>query len=401
MGGVYVHVPFCVRKCRYCDFVSYPRARFDGQIHSYLQGVIAEAQLRAEEIRHAAPVQSMYIGGGTPTVVAPGDLASFIEALRDAVNPAAVCEFTVETNPAAVDLDGLVALRRAGVNRLSIGFQSLDDSELAALGRAHSAQDCVEVFRSAREAGFDNINIDLMLGIPGQTSASLAATVSRALSLCPEHVSAYCLILEDGTPLARDVAEGAVVLPSDDETADFYEWFVETSGDAGYRRYEISNFCLPGKECAHNIMYWENGDYIGLGVAAHSHLGRGALAHSNSLQYECGDSGADLASAVRWWNGESTQDYLAMLNAGAAPAVGREHRTPMGEASDALMLGLRMARGVDLLALGAEYDLDLVSEFGPRFARLSDRGLLCLDGARACLTARGFLLANIVFRECV
>ncbi len=402
MGGVYVHVPFCVQKCSYCDFVSYPAPDIESLAPAYLGAVLGELRLRQDELRCVGPIETVYIGGGTPTCVPPQLLGAFLEELlqtvraagaaADTIGPANDIEVTVEANPGTVDREGLAALRAAGANRLSLGFQSLADRELVALGRIHSAQDCLRAYGDARAAGFGNISVDLILGAPGQTRASLTSTADAVIDLGPEHVSAYCLSLEPGTPLADAARAGVVSVPDDDDAADLYDLFVARMAALGYARYEISNFARTGFESRHNMGYWRNGEYMGLGAAAHSHIRV--------------RSAASIPAAVvgiRSWNTPLVTDYIDAVSRGDRPVAGREMRTAHEEARDALMVGLRTSVGIDLSELSQEYGVDLSGEYTERFRRLASQGLVEIvdSGPRIRLAPGAFLLANSVFIECV
>jgi len=406
MSGVYVHIPFCVQKCAYCDFVSYQVTDIESAAPAYLGAVLGELRLRQDELCSMAPVDTVYVGGGTPTCVPPRLLGAFLEELlravcaasaaTDTAVPADGIEVTVEANPGTVDGAGLAELHAVGANRLSLGFQSLADRELAALGRIHSAQDCLRAFRDARAAGFGNISVDLILGSPGQTRASLDSTAAQVIELGPEHVSAYCLSLESGTPLADAVATGAASVPDDDETADLYDLFTARMVASGYGRYEISNFARAGLESRHNMGYWRNGEYMGLGAAAHSHVRARSVAPAPG-------------GGIRSWNTPRVAEYIDSVRRGDLPVAGREVRTAHEEARDALMVGLRMSAGVDLGALSQEYGIDLAGEYAERFRCLASRGLVeVIDsdpashiGPRVRLAPDAFLLANRVFVECV
>lgn len=394
-GGVYVHVPFCVRKCNYCDFISYPASKHAGAMGQYLSSVTREFCLRESELERIRPIRTLYVGGGTPTCVPWRQLAEFVGTLLAQIarvnsrgnqggrSSNASFEVTVEANPGTVDPRGLAALKESGANRLSLGFQSLNAAELRALGRLHSPRDCIRAYQWGREAGFDNISVDLILGAPKQTRQSLARTFDSLMCIRPEHISAYCLSVEEGTPLARALAAGHETVPDDDGVADFYEWLVAQAEAAGYARYEVSNFALPGYESAHNIGYWTSGYYVGLGVAAHSHLG------------------ADGRGAVRSWNVESVDDYIDAIRKGGRPLAGVEERTAFQEAQDSLMLGLRMSEGVDLTEMGRRFGQDLLTEYAGKFTDLAKAGLVEFLDGRVKLTPRGFLLGNLVFSECV
>lgn len=406
MGSVYVHVPFCVSKCAYCDFVSSSLAEAGGLVSLYVEAVKAELERAAPRIWGIAPITSVFVGGGTPTCLPLPELEMLASALAEIagrVNAAtgvgsagglygaagqAGIEFTVEANPATVSRDGLGLLRRAGVNRLSIGVQSLEPGELAALGRIHTREQALAAVQDARAAGFDNISIDLILGAPGQTRESLRRTLADVLAVGggrPEHVSAYCLQVEAGTPLERRVSSGQVTVPDTDDTAELYDTALTVLSGAGYGRYEVSNFALPGRECLHNAGYWRGGMYVGLGPAAHSHL-PGALAGAAAPEH----------GWVRSWNTENTHDYVRAVMAGDSPEEGREVLDADGEARDRIMLGLRTAAGVDLAQIDEECGSSLCAALMPVMRERQAQGLVEIDGTRVRIAPRAVLVSNLV-----
>lgn len=398
MGSIYVHVPFCVRKCAYCDFVSSPLADAGGLVPSYLEAVKLELERAAPRIRGIAPITSVFIGGGTPTCLPLRELESLVAMLAQsaAQAPGATgeIEFTVEANPATISRAGLSRLRRAGVNRLSIGVQSLDPRELAVLGRVHTAEQALSAVDDARAAGFENISVDLILGAPGQTPDSLRRTLAGFLALDrpPEHVSAYCLQLETGTPLERSVSLGETTVPDADDTAKLYEVVVEALSRAGYARYEVSNFALGGRECVHNLGYWRGGMYVGLGPAAHSHL------PSSLATLDLGSAAATepMPSWVRSWNTASTQEYVRKVMSRGSPEDGRETLDAEAEARDRVMLGLRTAAGVDLHEIDAECGTDLSASLMPLMRERQTQRLVEIDGARVKIAPQAMLISNLV-----
>ena len=266
---LYFHIPFCVRKCLYCDFLSAPA---DEEVRrQYMDALIREARGRAEEYQGYL-VTSAFIGGGTPSVVAAGQIEGLMAAVQECYELASDAELTIEVNPGAVDFGKLKAYRRAGINRLSIGLQSADDKELAALGRIHSWQQFLDTYRDAREAGFANINVDVMSALPGQSLESYQKTLQKILTLSspPEHISAYSLILEEGTALFHQVRQGMLKLPDEETDRDMYRDTKRILEQAGYRRYEISNYAKEGFDCRHNIGYWTRRNYLGFGIGAAS-----------------------------------------------------------------------------------------------------------------------------------
>ncbi|MCH7484619.1 MAG: radical SAM family heme chaperone HemW, partial [Chloroflexi bacterium] len=259
--SLYLHIPFCSLKCSYCDFNSY--AKLDDLVPDFVDALCTELALWAPIVRRR-PVETVFFGGGTPSLLSLPHIERIMTTLRDRYALANGAEITLEANPGTVDRDYFAGILAAGVNRLSIGFQSLHDDELAALDRIHSAAEAVQCYRWARDAGFRRVNLDLIYGLPGQLMASWQETVERTMELAPEHVSAYALTVEDGTKLAYDVEHGTVPPPDGDLQAEMYEWTGQRLSEAGYQQYEISNWSRPGEECRHNLIYWRNGEWLAL-----------------------------------------------------------------------------------------------------------------------------------------
>jgi len=386
-GGLYVHVPFCLRKCNYCDFVSLPVGRAGtgaragagtgaaGLVGPYLAAVRREADRRASELAGRA-VEGVYFGGGTPTVVAARDLAGLLEhtAARFGVVPGA--EITIEANPGTVDAASLNELRSAGFNRISLGAQAFQDRLLSRLGRAHDAAAIGAAVDAARAAGFNDLNLDLIYGLPGQTVDDWRETLAAAVALGPEHVAAYALKVEPGTPFHRDQAAGRLDLPGEEVEAAMYEEARETLAVAGYEHYELSNWARPGHRSRHNLLYWRNRDYAGLGAGAWSHLGR-----------------------RRWGNVREVGDYIRLVEAGADPVGEAEELDPRRAAGETAFLALRLLDGLSLSELAAEYGCSLEGLFPGAIGRVTASGLAILEGDRLRLTERGLLLANQVFQE--
>ncbi len=265
MKGLYIHIPFCIQKCRYCDFVSY--TGMETEAHNYISSVIEEMEeYRGEEI------DTVFIGGGTPTILPYQETDRLLKACFERFKIGSDCEFTVEANPGTLDADKISALNDGGVNRISVGVQSFNDGELKKIGRIHDAKTAYNTIWKLSEAGFSNINIDLMTSLPNQTVKSLAATLNTAMKLPITHISAYSLIIEDGTPIAKEYHDGELTLPDEDADREMYEYTIKTLAKNGFNQYEISNFAKQGCECRHNIKYWQCREYIGLGAAAHSYL---------------------------------------------------------------------------------------------------------------------------------
>jgi len=330
MRGIYVHVPFCVRKCGYCDFYSVAggeeeRDRFPGLVEREMDLV-----LRAFPGEADVPADTVYVGGGTPTVLGPGRLTRLLAAIRSRFPVAEGAEVTTEANPGTVTGDDFARLREGGFTRVSLGVQSFRPATLAALGRIHSVEDVRAAYRDARRAGFSSVGIDLIFGNPGQSEAEWREDLDLAVTFLPDHVSAYALTPEPGTPIHAAIGAGAISLPDDDAVARMYAAARETLRGAGYRHYEISNFSRPGKECRHNLKYWRRDGYLGLGPSAH-----GLLFPGESAPY-----------GLRTANPPSLPDYVRALGEGRPP-WGSTVACGMEDAwKESLIFGLRTEEGV-------------------------------------------------------
>ncbi len=375
--GLYIHVPFCLKKCRYCDFISYPYSRTAAK--DYLAALIREIQLYGSFLDEVEKeISSLFIGGGTPTCLSVGDLREILGCIRSIFRLTPDCEITVEANPGTIDAGGLYELRRTGVNRLSIGVQSLADGLLKTLGRVHNAAQAGAVVRLARQAGFDNINIDLIYGIPGQTLAVWQETLDRTVAFEPEHVAAYGLQLEEGTPLERSVAIGDMRACPEELELSMYHTAIILLKKSGYHHYEISNFARPGRECVHNLVYWLNLPYLGLGPAAHS-----------------------CFRGERFANEREPEKYRSRLRRGELRVADRETLTVETEMSETMFLGLRLLQGVSLAAFRQRFGRRLEDVYRSEIKRLTKDGLTEIDGDYLRLTERGLPLANRVFLEFV
>ncbi|MGD0476028.1 MAG: radical SAM family heme chaperone HemW [Candidatus Velthaea sp.] len=364
--GIYVHLPFCPYVCPYCDFAKWAYA--PQRAERYLQALRAEIDA-APEVRGA----TIFFGGGTPNTYPASTIAALIEALRARFAIPPDGEISVEINPDPGLCEELPALRAAGVNRLSIGVQSFAPNELRALGRRHTARDAETVVARARAAGFANVSIDLMFGVPGQSEASWRDSLERALALGIDHLSTYGLTIEADTPYAKWFARDPAAFFDDDREARLYAIAIERAARAGFEHYEISNFARPGYRCAHNANYWRNGSYVGLGVGAASYIDGVRSTHTRDLETYC--SSALAGTAVP---GESER------------LVGDE-RT--GEAT---MLALRTLEGVDTREFRERYDVDFHVRYRTVIADLTAAGMLHVAGERVQLTERGRYLANDV-----
>jgi putative oxygen-independent coproporphyrinogen III oxidase len=379
--GIYIHVPFCLGRCNYCAFVTNPH---DIELEElYVLAVTKEMNLWSDmagpepRVTHLE-ADTIYVGGGTPSLLKPQLLALLIESCESAFRVSPDSEITIEVNPATVTRQSLRLLKEAGVNRVSLGIQSFDDAELKAMGRRHTSKQAVASFEDLRAAGFDNVSVDLIAGFPGQSRESLRASLSQALKLGPEHLSVYLLEVKTGTPLDQMIRAGTIAGPDEDLAADMYEDIREFALKAGFEHYEISNFALPGRHARHNMKYWQDELFLGLGAAAHGMTGQ-----------------------HRYANFDNQVDYEAALDRGNRPFAALDRLTPEVRFKDALIMGLRLVNGVDLAVLGRRYEVDAAAFVRETTGDLEDAGLLTFNGTRVSLTDRGRLLSNTVFSRWV
>ena len=371
--GVYVHVPFCASRCGYCDFNTYTPA--DGVVRDgYADVVLAELTLAAAVLADAPPprVDTVFVGGGTPTLLSAADLGRILDGIDRTWGLAAGAEVTTEANPESVDPASLEALCAAGYTRISLGMQSAAEHVLALLDRRHTPGRAAAAAAEARDAGFDHVNLDLIYGTPGERAEDFAASLAAVVAAGVDHVSAYALIVEDGTRLAARMRRGELPYPDDDVAADRYLAAEETLSGAGFAWYEVSNWARDvGARCRHNLLYWTGGDWWGLGPGAHSHVG-----------------------GVRWWNVRHPAAYADRLRANRSPGQGREVLGPAERHTEDVMLRLRLASGLELSTL------DKAGRAGA--GRALDGGLLepaAYRAGRSVLTLRGRLLADAVVRD--
>ena len=390
--GLYVHVPFCETKCPYCDFNTY--AHIESLMAPYVRAVSHELALWGRSLGRPA-VTTIFFGGGTPSHLGPSGLRPILEAADAAFDLEAVQEVTIECNPGDLAPErarGLAALPL--VDRLSIGVQAFQDHHLALLGRRHGAAEAEEAYRTARRAGFENVNLDFMFGLPGQTLQEWRETLVRACRLRPEHLSLYCLTLELGTTLERSVASGGVAAPDPDVAADQYELARDLLRSEGYEHYEISNWSLPGLASKHNLAYWRNETYLGVGPGAHSHLAKCRFADVKSPREY-------LRLVQDWWGrgdaGPQAVDEQGLR--GFEPVTDVE---PIGQAmemGETMMMGLRLSEGVSRERFGLRFGVGLDDAYGPVIEDLTELGLLEWRGGALRLTPEGQLLGNEVFQR--
>ena len=389
--GLYIHIPFCQKKCPYCDFNTY--AGLETLHEQTVAALCTEMAQRRTQVA-ARTVETIFIGGGTPTVLTHAQLTRLMEAVHAnfTVDPAA--EITCEANPGTVDREKFATLRALGVNRLSLGVQSFQPDELTFLGRIHDVDDVTRAVDAARAAGFANINLDFMFGLPGQTNVRWRDTLTRALALAPTHLSLYSLIVEPNTPLYHWVDTGKVDVPDDDVAGEQYEIALETLNAAGYRHYEVSNWAratdedrlhqLPLYASRHNVVYWHNEDYVGIGPGAHSHL-------------HAVDAAGTIVSE-RWANRRPVPGYVKRMAQGESVVDFSETLPPAVSMGETMMLGLRLIdEGVTFARFRRRHGVDMRDVYGDTLAQLQQDGLVTVDAAGVRLTHHGLMLGNQVF----
>ncbi len=393
--ALYCHIPFCLSRCHYCDFVTY--AGLEAKLPAYVSALCREVAQVGERTPPGLVIDTVYLGGGTPSLLEPAGLRLLGEAMHRAFHIRPGLEFTLEANPGDADAARLQAAREIGVSRLSLGMQSADDRVLGFLGRRHRQADTVSSVRLARRLGFDNLNLDLIFGLPGQSLETWQASVEAALALEPEHLSAYGLTIEAGTPLHGWIERGLVEQPDDDEAASQYEWLEERLEAAGFRHYEISNWArgpiaddrIPRFGSRHNVTYWGNRPYLGVGAGAHGYANGlrytvvpGVDEYIQRISEPRGSDAFPLSSAAESWTPVSPEEA----------------------AMDTMLLGLRLTdKGVDMGEFRARHGEKAHQRVASSLANLCQDGLLewVEEGRRVRLTPRGRLLANRVFREFV
>lgn len=369
--GVYIHIPFCKERCRYCDFNTY--SGIEHLIPAYIEALLLE-------LRNWTPISlvvgSIYFGGGTPSLMSVEMLQRIMLACRNSFHVMEGAEVTLEANPGTVSAKHLEKIRQAGINRLSLGVQSFNDDLLRILGRLHNAVEAREIYFEARSAGFSNINLDLMYGLPGQTLLQWGKSLDTALELEPEHLSLYALTLEEGTPLYKDIGSNKIIAPDSDLAADMYALAEEKMGKNGYSHYEISNWAKQGMECRHNLNYWYSGSYAGVGAGAHS-----------------------CFNGERSWNAAYPPGYIRRLTEEGRATEGKEAITSDLEKADYVILRLRLVAGLDLSEFKMRHHYDIKELYAAEISYLKEVGLLEEKDGKLRLTSRGRLLGNEVFQR--
>lgn len=363
--GLYVHIPFCPQHCPYCSF-----AVLTGHTELYTRYVAAVcAELRQwQHLASRGPLCTVYFGGGTPSMLEPAQVQQILDTAAATLGIAPHAEITLEANPSTAEAAKFAAFRRLGCNRLSLGVQALNNADLQTLGRLHSATEAERAYRSARQAGFTNVNIDVIFSIPGAPRGHWEQTLQRVMALQPEHVSTYSLTIEEGTRFARRYHQGRLQPVGEEDDAWAYSHAMAALEAAGYEHYEVSNFARPGYRSRHNWGYWHGAEYLGVGLSAHSCL-----------------------DGWRRWNTRNVQRYLTRIAAGDSPCSGEEALSRDTARRERVWLRLRTCEGVVLAAEEAA-----VLQGAPRFHGLLQEGLVQLDGQRLCLTPQGFLLADAI-----
>jgi putative oxygen-independent coproporphyrinogen III oxidase len=365
--GIYVHVPFCLTRCGYCDFNTYTPAELGG-VNPDAWLLVLRSELELAAARLGAPtVQTVFVGGGTPSLLGAERLTTVLDSVRDNFELESDAEITTEANPESIWAEMFAELRAAGYNRISLGMQSVAPRVLATLDRVHSPGRAAAAAGEALAAGFEHVNLDLIYGTPGESDDDLRRSVDAAIDAGVDHVSAYALVVEDGTALARRVRRGEVAAPDDDVLAHRYELVDERLRSVGFDWYEVSNWSRPGGQCRHNLGYWNGGQWWGAGPGAHSYVG-----------------------STRWWNVKHPNTYAQILADATLPVAGFEHLDARHRHTEEVLLRIRLRQGLPLSLLDAGEQ--------ERAAAAVDDGLLLADGERLVLTDRGRLLADGVVR---
>ncbi len=368
--SLYIHIPFCVRKCDYCDFLSAPASCEVRE--QYLHALFREIAVRGEQYQDFT-VKTIFIGGGTPSILTPEQITGLMQKIRQSFSVMPDAEISMEVNPGtALGREGFVSCREAGINRLSIGLQSANDEELRLLGRIHTFSQFEATWRQAREAGFTNLNIDLMAALPGQSVESYETTLKTVCELKPEHISAYSLIIEEGTPFFSRYASLAEEEEYEERDRQMYFMTGELLQKYGYTRYEISNYARPDRECKHNLVYWTRGEYLGLGIGA-----------------------ASLINNTRYKNESGLKAYI--LAQGVLPYEEVQTLSVREQMEEFLFLGLRLTKGISRETFYQTFQCTVESVFGEALLKYQKEGLLTMERERIALTQKGLDLSNYVF----
>lgn len=367
LPSIYVHIPFCETKCIYCDFYSIESR--DSQ-ELFVEALVTEIVSRAKRIDYASPFDSLFFGGGTPSLLTPPQLEKITDALRMGFTFSPNVEFTLECNPGTVNGEKLRAYKSIGVNRLSFGVQSFHEEDLLFLTRIHSVDQAIDAIHLAHEAGFQNVNLDLMFSLPQQTKEKWLYNLMRARELDTTHISCYSLTVEEGTPLAGMVKAGAIRKASEESDAELYEATMTTLASWGYRQYEVSNFARQGCECRHNLSYWRHEEYLGFGPSAHSHW-----------------------NGERLWNVSSLKSYLTQIVDANTAIAGKEILTSEMMRSEYIFLRLR-SEGIDLREYERRFHSDMLIDNEPHIGQYQKLGVIKIENGILSLTQKGMLVCD-------
>lgn len=376
---IYIHIPFCVKKCAYCDFLSCPAD--DKTKSRYVQALCREIEWSKDCLKEYL-VDTVFIGGGTPSILEEKYIGQILDTLRSAARISDDAEITIECNPGTLTMEKLEAYKDVGINRISLGLQSANDEELKTIGRIHNFEEFKKSFNLARLAGFKNINIDIMSALPGQTLDSYKETLARVITLNPEHISAYSLIVEDETPLKDRVENGEVALPSEDEEREMYYYTKEFLEKTGYKRYEISNYAKDGYECRHNIGYWKRVEYLGFGIGAASLFK--------------GERFSNTSDINRYMHILEKEDVMNADEVWKALNENIETLTQKDEMEEFMFLGLRMTDGVSKSDFKKIFNCDIEAVYGNVIEKLVNQNLIKEAGDLITLTDKGIDISNIV-----
>lgn len=374
--GLYLHLPFCISKCPYCDFNSY-QLKEDNQISSYISALYQEITTYSKKLKKSN-IKTIYLGGGTPTILSGVQIYNILEFCKSKFTIDKDAEITIEANPGTLDGEKIKLLIESGINRLSLGAQSFNNLFLKKLGRIHNTQDIIDSYYLAREKGFNNINIDIMFALPEQTTEDLQVTLKKAVSLKPDHLSLYNLTIKPGTEYYKKYKGNKLKLPTEDEEYDMYKWAINFLEESGFEHYEIANFARHYKRSMHNLIYWQNKPYLGIGAGAYSFI-----------------------KGYRYMNYENPARYTKEIMSGKLPVDNGEKLSLRKRMIETIILGLRTKDGVGYQKFKIRFKVDINNIFHKQINKLVNLGLLKKNDFKIKLTKRGIFLANTVFREFV
>lgn len=371
--GLYLHIPFCIQKCKYCDFIS--SRQNNETIDLYIEALKKEVNMYSNRLSSYS-VETIFIGGGTPSILDIKKIDGIVREIFRNFDVSKNVEFTIESNPGTLTKDKLRKYNDIGINRLSIGLQSYNNDILKEIGRMHTEEDFIHNYNAARDVGFNNINIDLIYGLPSQTLEDWENTLNEVIKINPEHVSAYSLKIEEGTAFKKLLDENKLSLPGDEEDRKMHNLAINLLGQHGIIQYEISNFSKKENKCKHNLIYWNNEEYLGLGVSAHSYM--------NSCRYS---------------NTEDINEYIGFIDENKLPVVNEEHKDKRDEIVETIFLALRLNKGVDLDMFRNRFDISIYDMYGEKIKRLVNLNLLHEEKGHIRLTRYGMDVSNRVFIE--